>query len=433
MNAEQLLRNSGHKELLELQKSTIEAFAISDHISVIAQTGSGKTLAFLLAASQFLQEPDGTVQQLIIVPTRELALQVTDVFKSLGTGLKVTVCYGGHNAQDERNSLEQTPEVVIGTPGRLLDHLKNEFLDLSACNTVIIDEFDKSLEFGFEKDMGKIRSFLPKRLKSIYVSATKMDVLPEAWQVSDLVQLDFSTDSEETALTEWTVDSGDDAFETLFNCLCSFGSEQSIVFCNYREVVDDVVSRLRSRGIHCEAYHGALNQSERERSLIKFTHGSAHTLVCTDLGSRGLDIENIRHVVHYQFPGSEAAFIHRNGRTARASKSGNAYLIAGASQQVPEYITLPERIFEPKAQEIPEAPHWISLYVAGGKKDKIRKLDIVGFLSKQGDLKQDQIGKIDLMDRMAFVSIQRRGCNQVMQKINGVKLKGKKVLIKKAK
>lgn len=433
MEIQKLLLNSGHENLLDLQKSTIGAFQENDHISVIAQTGSGKTLAFLLAGSQFLKKDQNEVQQLIIVPTRELALQVTEVFKSLGTGLKVTVCYGGHNAQDERNSLEQTPAVVIGTPGRLLDHLKRDYLYIGSCTSVIIDEFDKSLEFGFEKDMAKIRSYLPPQLKSIYVSATKMDRLPIEWQVSDLLPLDFTNESNESKLKEWTVDTKDDTFEALFNCLCSFQMEQSVVFCNYREVVDDVVDRLRSRGIHCEAYHGALNQSERERSLIKFTQGSVHTLVCTDLGARGLDIENIRHVLHYQFPGSEPAFIHRNGRTARASKSGNAYLMAGDSQQAPEYITLPEDIYTPKKMDPPEAPKWISLYVAGGKKDKIRKLDIVGFLSKQGELKQDQIGKIDLMDRMAFVAIQRRGCNRILEKIEGVKLKGKKILIKKAK
>lgn len=432
MDTQQLLYNSGHEVLLELQEKTIEAFSEHSHLSVIARTGSGKTLAFLLAASNYLNPEANHVQQLIIVPTRELAIQVTDVFKSLGTGMKVTVCYGGHNSQDERNSLEQTPAIVIGTPGRLLDHLERDHLDISKCGTVIIDEFDKSLEFGFEKDMAKIRTFLPQKIRSIYVSATRMDRLPNEWETK-LFPIDFGTDSTESKLTEWAVDSSDDSFEALYKCLCSFQSEQSIVFCNYREVVDDVVNRLRAAEIHCEAYHGGLNQSERERSLIKFANGSTHTLVCTDLGSRGLDIENIRHVVHYQFPGSEAAYIHRNGRTARASKSGNAYLIAGESQQLPEYVTLPEKTYTPKEMPPPPHPEWLSLYVAAGKKDKIRKMDIVGFLTKQGKLPGAAIGKIDLMDRMAFVAIKRRGSNAVFKNIKDEKLKGKKVLIKKAK
>jgi len=433
MDVKKLLANSGHDHLLDLQEETIHAFTENDHLSLMAQTGSGKTLAFLLAASQHLKTDMDSVQLLVLVPTRELALQVKEVFSSMNTGLKSTVCYGGHAMKDERNALVETPAVVIGTPGRILDHLHREHLYLGDCHMIVIDEFDKCLEFGFENDMGEIRSFLPERLRSIFVSATQMGFLPKAWEVPELKQLKFGEQTSVPQLNLFAVKAHSDAFNTVHECLCTFGNEQSIVFCNYREVVDDVVDRLSELGIFCEGYHGGLNQSEREKALIKFTNGSVRTLVCTDLGSRGLDIEDVAHVIHYQFPGSEAAYIHRNGRTARAEKTGSAYIIASDEQQLPEYITMPENQFHPSTHRAPAPPDWITLFFNAGKKEKIRKMDIVGFLSAQGKLKQDEIGKIALLDHFTYTAIKRDLYSKTIKNIGNERIKGKKVFIQKAK
>ncbi len=433
MDIQKLLANSGHEHILELQQETVSAFKEGNHLSVMAQTGSGKTLAFLLASAQHLDTHSKEVQLLVLVPTRELAMQVRDVFSSMNTGLKSTVCYGGHAMKDERNALIETPAVVIGTPGRILDHLHREHLDLSACKMIVIDEFDKCLEYGFENDMGEIRSFMPRQLKSIYVSATEMKELPYAWKVPQLHSLKFGEVETVAHLNQYSVKAPSDIFNTVYECLCSFGNEQSIVFCNYREVVDDVVDRLQELGIFCEGYHGGMNQSEREKALIKFSNRSVRTLVCTDLGSRGLDIEDVEHVIHYQFPGSEAAFIHRNGRTARAEKTGSAYIIASETQQLPEHITLPEEEFRPHSKRAPEPPDWITLFFNAGKKEKIRKMDIVGFLSAKGQLKQDQIGKIALLDHFTYTAIKRDLYGKTMKNIEKEKIKGKKVFVQKAK
>lgn len=433
MEIEQLLKNSGHDSLLELQKATISSFQSNDHLTLIAKTGSGKTLGFLLSASQYLKRESEDVQLLVLTPTRELALQVTEVFNSMRTGLKSTVCYGGHSVRDEKNALLDTPAVVIGTPGRILDHLEREHLDLSHCKMVIIDEFDKSLEYGFETEMNTIRHILPKRIRSIYVSATDINYVPKAWKHEDNVSIDFAEDGKESRLEEFAVNTGANAFETLVDCIKTFGHEQSIIFCNYREVVDDLSARMREEKVFCEAYHGGMDQIDRERALIKFANGSVSTLICTDLGARGLDIGGIKHVVHYQFPGSEAAFIHRNGRTARANADGNAYIIANDSQQLPDYIDLPKKTFRPDPHAEAVAPKWVTLYFSAGKKEKIRKVDIVGFLSQQGKLKQDEIGKIDLMDHMCFVAVSNAKYQSMMKNIRNEKIKGKKVKISKSK
>lgn len=432
MNSQQLLRNSGHETLLPLQEATITAFKENDHVALMAQTGSGKTLAFLLGIVQKLQPQKTGTQALILAPTRELALQIAGVYKSLRTDYTSTVCYGGHPVKTERNELAQNPSVIIATPGRILDHLEREHIDLRDCDTVVIDEFDKCLEFGFESEMSAIRAFLPDTLYTLFVSATKLTYVPEAWKFEETKTLEFHTESKPEGLKQWAVEARD-IFESLVACLTHFGNEPSVVFCNYREVVEDVAERLTDEGLSCVAYHGGMDQQDREMALIKFRNRSVHTLVCTDLGSRGLDIEDIEHVVHYQFPDSEAAYIHRNGRTARANKQGNAYILFKETQELPQYLTLPETQFTPSTNKQARSPEWTTLYFGGGKKDKLRKLDVVGFLSQQGKLKQNEIGKIDVLDRMTFVAIANNRLKDTLNNIHMKRIKGKRFVIKKAK
>lgn len=432
MNLEELLKNSGHKSLLPLQVATVDAFKQHDHVQLYAQTGSGKTLAFLLGAIQLLDTSKKEAQLIILSPTRELALQTASVFKSLKSTVSHTICYGGHPVKTEKNELSAHPQVIIATPGRLLDHLQREHVDISHCPNVVIDEFDKCLEFGFEREMEAIRKYLPTRLKSLFVSATSIDYVPPAWKEHNTKSLDFRTASSPATLKTWKV-AAQDTFESLKHCLIDFQNESSVVFCNYREVVDDVTERLRQEGISCIEYHGGLDQPQRELALIKFRNRSIHTLICTDLGSRGLDIEDVMHVIHYQFPDSEAAFVHRNGRTARADNDGNAYILYKTGQELPEYIEMPEHEFIPNTKKKVSPPEWTTLYFGGGKKDKLRKLDIVGFLSQQGKLKPNEIGKIDLLDRMAYAAIKSDKLKSTLSNIHMKRIKGKRFVIKKAK
>jgi superfamily II DNA/RNA helicase len=432
MNVKQLLKNSGHSQLLPLQEATIDTFGRHDHVQLLAQTGSGKTLAFLLGAIQLVDASKMGAQIVILSPTRELALQTADVFKSLKSSVSYTTCYGGHPVKTERNELNELPNVIIATPGRLLDHLEREHLDLSECGIAIIDEFDKCLEFGFEKEMESIRDYLPNETRSILVSATEIDYVPRSWKAGKSKNLDFRTKDTSSKLELWKVNS-EDTFKSLADCLGQFQHEPSVVFCNYREVVEDVTERLNDEGLSCIAYHGGMEQPERELALIKFRNRSINVLVCTDLGSRGLDIDGVSHVIHYQFPDGETAFIHRNGRTARADKEGNAYLLYKSTQDLPEYLSVPANEFVPSPSMRNERPEWTTLYFGAGKKDKLRKLDIVGFLSQQGKLKPNEIGKIDLLDRMAYAAIRSTKLKSTLNNIHMKRIKGKRFVIKKAK
>lgn len=432
MKTKELLKNSGHEQLLPLQEATIKSFNENDHVRLLAQTGSGKTLAFLLGTLQLLDQKERGVQAIILTPTRELTIQVTEVYKSLRSGFISTTCYGGHAVKIEKNELSANPSIIIATPGRLLDHLRRENIDLSSCTNVIIDEFDKCLEFGFEKEMEAIREYLPEHIKTLFVSATKIDYTPASWSFENTSTLEFSTGVKPSGLKLWTVNC-DDTFDGLTGCLNTFERASSVVFCNYREVVDDVTERLSEMGISCIGYHGGMDQRDRELALLKYRNRTVHTLVCTDLGSRGLDIEDVGHVIHYQFPENEAAYTHRNGRTARAESIGNAYVLHNKNQSLPSYLKLPEKEFHPnwKAHALPS--EWTTLYFGAGKKDKLRKLDIVGFLSQQGKLGQHQIGKIDLLDHMAFAAIESKSLKQTLDNIHMKKIKGKRFVIKKAK
>lgn len=426
---EQMLRNSGHQSLFPLQQEAIDTFNAERAVQLVAQTGSGKTLAFLLAVLPHLKEDSRHVQMIVLVPTRELATQIDQVLRSLRSGLKATLCYGGHSMRDERNSLKETPAIVIGTPGRILDHLDRDQLNLSHCSYTVIDEFDKCLELGFEDEMNAIRAFLPELLHPIFVSATPMKFVPDAWKPDAIKSLNFSSEQEPQKIEEYAVAVKGSAFDTLSACLKTFGSEKSIVFCNYREVVEDISERLNDEEIRTICYHGGMDQEERERALIKFANGSFNTLVCTDLGSRGLDIEAVEHIVHFQYPGSEAAFIHRRGRTGRAEASGASYLLISDEMQLPEYLELPQQTFAPNYKASAVKPEWNTLYFGGGKKEKIRTVDIVGFLTHQGHLKQNQIGKIHVLDHSAYVAVPRAMASQLVKDIYKEKIKGKRIKI----
>lgn len=429
----QYIKNAGHQELMQIQKDAVESFETYDNVKLYSKTGSGKTLAFLLSVlSKFDESRDG-VQAIILAPTRELCLQIEEVFRSLKSGRKVTVCYGGHSVKIEENSLRESPEIVIGTPGRIVDHIHRRNLDLRQCPFIVVDEFDKCLEFGFGEEMSFIMEQLRKLKNRMLVSATRMEQVPEYFQ-ADYYTIDAVVSDDKVQITEHIVDSGRNILHSLGTLLASFENEKAIVFCNYREVSEDVSYRLRDEGITSVFYHGGLEQVDRERALIKFRNGTSNVLVCTDLGSRGLDIPEINHIVHYQYPNSEEAFTHRKGRTARMSASGHSYLFHGEETQLPEYISEPESRINTKNLSVDHViPEWTTIYFSGGKKDKVNKIDFVGFLSKKGNLKKGEIGLITVQDRTSFVAVKRELVQGLLKRIKNEKIKGKKLKIEVAK
>jgi ATP-independent RNA helicase DbpA len=423
------LKNLGFENLNALQHQMLHSK--SKNRILLSQTGSGKTVGFLLPLIEEIQLESTDLQALIIAPTRELATQIEQVFKSVKSGVKITTCYGGHSVQVERKSLEGKTQVVIGTPGRVCDHIDRGRLDLSRVKTLVIDEYDKCLEFGFFDQLAFISNELIRLEKTTLVSATELAEIPDFFPVKDFETIHFLNQNNEPDFVKWKVTvSPDSKFDGLLKLLTSFQGEQTIVFCNFREATEKIVEYLDEHEYPAVFYHGGMEQDDRERSLLKFRNGSEHTLVCTDLGSRGLDIPEIKHVVHFQYPHSQEAFTHRNGRTARIQKQGNIYLMVNSGETVPDYIEIPEAEFKINQENFsPAQSEWITLYFSGGKKNKINKVDLVGFLLQKSHLAKEDIGLISVLDFSSFVAVKREKVREILMKIQGEKIKGQKLKI----
>lgn len=423
--------------LNEMQNAAIEAADQHDNVMILSATGSGKTLAFLLPVLNRLDKTNKNTQAMIIAPSRELALQIEQVFKWMGTGFKVTCCYGGHKREIEENNLVQPPALIIGTPGRLSDHIRRGNITVDSIETVVLDEFDKSLELGFQEEVFFVINSLKNLKQRILTSATEMEELPEGLGINEIERLDYLPTESKPAevLALQSVQSPDkDKIDTLFRLLCANGARPTIIFCNHRESVERTSQLLADQGIINTFYHGAMEQREREVALAKFRNGSVNFLVTTDLAARGLDIPHIRYIIHFHLPLTEDSFTHRNGRTARMDATGTAILIIGPEEKLPAYITAPvEPIALPEDVEIPEKPKWTTLFVGAGKKDKVNKVDIVGFLSNRGQLKKEDIGLIEVKDFFSFVAIRKSKASHTLQLIKDHKLKNKKIKIDIAK
>ena len=409
MNLQTILNRLNIERLSPMQQEVLEAGRKGDDLILLSPTGTGKTLAFLLPLVESLQPDVEGVQAVVLVPSRELALQIEQVFKAMGTGFKVMSCYGGRPAMEEHRTMNSLhPDVIIGTPGRMNDHLGKQNFDAGTVRLLVIDEFDKSLELGFQEEMAEVIGALPRLRQRYLLSATDAEEIPRFTGVDRRTRkLNFLSEEEKPAaasLQVYCVPSPvKDKLETLYRLVCALGSEPTLVFCNYRESVDRVGKYLHSMKVYCETFHGGMEQEDRERALYKFRNGSCHIFISTDLAARGLDIPEIKNVVHYHLPVAEDGYIHRNGRTARWDADGKAYLILGPEEKMPEFVPADVETFVfPDPLPQPELPEFLTLYIGKGKKDKINKIDIVGFLSKRGGLNRDEIGRVDVKDHYAF-------------------------------
>ncbi len=425
------IENLKFESLNEIQKAMISNDLKADNIVLLAPTGSGKTVAFLLPLLHQLDNKISGIQALILAPSRELALQIEQVFRSMGSGFKVNCCYGGHPFKIERNNFSEPPVVLIGTPGRIAAHIRRESFNTESLHLLILDEFDKSLEMGFSDDMSFIISRLPQIRKRILTSATPALDIPDYSGIKNPVTLNFLSEENKPDIILKAVRAKEkDKLGILIRLVCTLGNEPTLVFCNHREAVDRIDELLAAEGIAHDTFHGGLEQDERERALLKFRNGSHQILITTDLASRGLDIPEIKNIIHYQMANSEEVFIHRNGRTARMNSSGTAWLVLAEKEAVPQFLTLlPMYVELPEKVRLPEPPHWITLYIGAGKKDKISKTDIVGFLIQKGNLQKDDIGLITILDNTSFVAISRLKARQTIGLIHEEKVKNKKVRI----
>lgn len=435
MDIDKVLERLRIQELNTMQQTACKTIlGTADDVVLLSPTGSGKTLAYLLPTAHLVEENSEQVQVLVVVPGRELALQSSNVLKMMACGVRSVSCYGGRPAMEEHRTLKQVkPQVVFGTPGRLNDHLQKHNISPYAVRMLIIDEFDKCLEMGFHNEMSKLLRNLPGLQRRVLISATDAAEIPNFISLDSVCRLDFLVDDEQvpSRVTIYEVRSAmKDKLEELSRLLRSFGSASSIVFLNYRDAVERTADYLRRDGFAVSLFHGGLEQKQREDSLYKFSNGSANVLVSTDLASRGLDIPNVDNIVHYHLPLGEEGYIHRVGRTARWEASGHTFFVLGPTEHLPEYIEGEIKVFElPVELPPPAEPLMSTIYIGKGKKDKISRGDIVGFLCKKGGLTPDEIGKIDVNDRYAYAAIARHRLSEVLKNVQGEKIKGIKTVV----
>ncbi len=418
----------GIAQLNEMQQAVLNVEP-DRNLLLLSPTGSGKTLAFLLPLLTTLSGVDRTTEVLIIAPSRELAMQIEGVFRSMGSGFRVVCCYGGHPVRTERKSLEHPPAVLIGTPGRLLDHIKRGSVQLENIHTLILDEFDKSLELGFQDEMEEILEHLPVLQRRVLTSATEGIEIPRFANLTRPIRLNFLEQVRTNkALVVHTVKSPEnDKIDTLYRLLGELKGESVLVFCNYRESVERVSESLATLGVDNECFHGGMEQLDRERSLSMFRNGSTSVFISTDLAARGLDIPEVKHVIHYHLPINEEAYTHRNGRTARMHADGNAYLIINPVESTPDYLQHePDEFFLPAHAKRPIESPWVTLTINKGKRDKLSKKDIVGFLYQKGGLDKDDLGMVEVKESCAFAAVKRTKRKALLQQISGQKIKGLK-------
>lgn len=412
-----------------MQEEAISVIGSTTNTILLSPTGTGKTLAFLLPIIKTIDPDNLDVQVLILVPTRELAIQIEQVVRNMGTGFKVNAVYGGRPMSKDKLELKHTPAILIGTPGRILDHFYSDRFSKASIKTLILDEFDKSLEIGFEQEMSDILTELPGLNKRVLTSATQGVKIPNFVGIDQAVTLNYLKENIASRLAIKIVISPDkDKSQTLLNLIHHLGNKPGIIFCNLRDTIEKLSDFLDKNKIGHGCFSGAMEQRDRERALIKFRNGTSLLLIATDLAARGIDIPELKFIIHYELPNTKDEFTHRNGRTARVDEHGTAYVLQWEKEALPEFIK------ESKGEDISKKAAgkeliWETLFISGGRKDKISKGDIAGLFFKQGNINKDQLGTIELKNDCAFVAVPRPIADDLVEKLNNSRLKNKKVRI----
>ena len=428
-NQQDILTKLNITALNPMQEEAVSAIETTTNTILLSPTGTGKTLAFSLPLLKALDPNSKEVQALILVPSRELAIQIEQVIRSMGSGYKVNAVYGGRPMSKDKIELKHTPAILIGTPGRIADHFSNDRFSKSFIKTLILDEFDKSLEVGFEYEMRGIINELSALNKRILTSATQGVEIPSFVRLDKPKVIDYLKEKRTSQLTFKTVISPNkNKSRTLLDLVRHIGNEPGIVFCNLKDSIEQVSTYLTENNISHACFSGGMEQKDRERSLIKFRNGTCQLLIATDLASRGIDIPEMKFIIHYELPKHQEDFIHRNGRTARVNEKGTAFILQWEKEFLPDFIKKNKGV-----SIVKKAPHkpqyWETLFISGGRKDKISKGDIAGLFFKQGGIKKEELGVIELKPDCAFVAIPLEKANDLVSKLNNTRLKKKKVRV----
>ncbi len=411
-----------------MQEEASLAIHTAPEAIILSPTGTGKTIAFLLPVLAELIPDNPEVQALILVPSRELAIQIEQVMREMGTGYKVNAVYGGQKIAKDREALQHPPAVLIGTPGRIADHIRRGTITTRSIHVLVLDEFDKSLEVGFEGEMKEIMESLPYLQKKILTSATQGVQIPDFVEISNPLSVNYLKENSVQITIKAIVSPEKDKLETLGQALRHLRGQPGIVFCSFRDAVQRTSDYLKEIGIAHDSFHGGMEQRDRERALIKFRNGTHQLLIATDLAARGIDIPEIKFIIHYHLPLKREEFTHRNGRTARMHREGTAYVLHWIDEELPDFI--PEMETEKIAEApLPDPTPWTTLFISGGRQDKISKGDIAGLFFKQGNLEKTQVGNIELKADCAFVAVTTEVVETLIPLVNNTRLKKKKVRI----
>ncbi len=427
-NQKAILDKLSIEQLNPMQEEAKLAIHSCPETVILSPTGTGKTLAFLLPIISELDTECSEIQVLIIVPSRELAIQIEQVTREMGTGFKNNAVYGGRPFSKDKMNLKHRPAILIGTPGRVADHLRRKTFSPENITTLVLDEFDKSLEIGFESEMSEIISMLPKVRKKILTSATLGISVPRFVGLQGPTIIDYLGEGVPQLKIKTIISPTKDKLETLVNALSHIGNQPGIIFCNFKETIQYVSDFLSKNNIGHGCFFGGMEQKDRERALIKFRNGTHQLLVATDLAARGIDVPEIKFIIHFQLPNRSHEFIHRNGRTARMKNDGTAYILNWEQQNLPSFVQNAE------IEEIHQAPKptvspWKTVFLSGGRKDKISKGDIAGLFFKQGNLEKEHFGVIELKQDCAFVAVKDSKVDHLIQSIDNSKLKNKKIRV----
>jgi len=423
-----ILKKLNISALNPMQEDALLSINTIDNVVLLSPTGTGKTLAFLLPTILNLNKTSKDLQLLILVPSRELAIQIEQVIRQIGSGFKANAVYGGRPFSKDKIELAHTPAILIGTPGRVADHLRRKTFNVEAIKTLVLDEFDKSLEVGFEEEMHQILAALPHLQKRILTSATQDIEIPSFVGLKDELVINYLENKTSKLKLKRVVTNNKDKLSSLVNLLKYIGNKPGIIFCNYKDTIQFVSQHLDKNDIPHGCFYGTLEQIERERALIKFRNGTHQIIIATDLAARGLDIPELNYIIHYQLPLKSEEFTHRNGRTARMNTQGTAYVLQWEKESLPGFIKA-EDLDVPEVDTVEINSEWVTLFISGGRKDKISKGDIAGLFFKQGHLNSKELGVIELKRDCAFVAVPKLKANLVVQKTNNTRLKKKKVRV----
>lgn len=427
-NQEDILEKLKIQKLNPMQEEAMTTIESSSDIVLLSPTGTGKTLAYLLPIIGNLDAESNEIQVLILVPSRELALQIERVIREMGSGYKTNAVYGGRAGYQDKIDLKHNPAILIGTPGRVADLLRRNVFSTEFISTIVLDEFDKSLETGFEAEMSEVVTAMPNIEKRILTSATKAVEIPAFVGLNNPVYIDYSDEKIAQLKIRTVLSPTKDKLGTLVKTLNHIGNQPGIIFCNFKETIQEVSDYLISKHIHHGCFFGGMEQIDRERTLIKFRNGTHQLIVATDLAARGLDIPELKFIIHFQLPPRSQEFTHRNGRTARMNSEGTAYVLKWEKEELPGFIG-DTKIVQIKNAPIPEAPIWNTLYITGGRRDKISKGDIAGLFLKQGGLSKEQLGIIEIKQDCSYVAVPASKIESLIKTINNSKLKTKKIRV----